>query len=79
MGIPVGIMLYPYSTHNLMGRGWVLPMDIKVYTYHTHASTVPAKIVIHTWFCSFAASAHPCRYRLPSDQEGDNHREGIFR
>jgi hypothetical protein len=43
MGIPAGTRLYPCPTHDLTGRVWVVPMDIKVYPYPVHASMVPTR------------------------------------
>jgi hypothetical protein len=48
MGIPVGRRLYPYPTHNLTGRIWVLAMGIKVCPYLAHVGTVPAGIAFYT-------------------------------
>jgi hypothetical protein len=42
MGIPAGTRVYLCPTHDLAGRVWILSMDIKVYPYPAHVSTVPA-------------------------------------
>jgi hypothetical protein len=47
MDIPTGTRLYPFPTHDLAGRIWVLPMGIKVYPYPAHADTVPAGTRTH--------------------------------
>jgi hypothetical protein len=40
----VGTRLHPCPANDFTGRVWVQPMDIKVYPYLAHASTVPVPV-----------------------------------